>query len=518
MKFSKHTVFILVLLLITLNIIFRYPTTPHEIGWDSFEIHCMANSVSEFGLAKWWIHPASIFGFYPYSYASTVPFILSGISQCAGVDMEWVIWLFCVLIGIFSAFTAYLMAGAIKDDDIFKYLVAFAYSTSTGILYFTTWTVSTRGLFIVLLPLFIYLLLKCRISIFKYGTLTSILFVALLTTHHLFYFIAPVVIAYLVVTIFYKLKNHIKFDKIPKKFVYFTLPICFLGMFVIPFFTRGLIKTGSRYGWLLETQLPEYARMIGLLGIFIVGGLSYLMFKHNKSFEEWFLVIALLGLTPLLYVGKYTKWVFLSFAFLLIGVALTNIAKIKIRTEKKKYSTFIVIILLLLSISFTGYYQYLHFLNNPNPNKRYMEEGTYIGALWIKDNINKDKNIFSESYISLRVFSTSEVPTFTGSGVPDMAYGFVNPNKLEITQIHSPLSVNFYLHEPYRPNISTSWRDWKIRTSAIDDPWARRLIPEYNLSYYVDNEDISNALSRSLQQAKNDVYYDNGKIHIWQLN
>ena len=147
-----------------------------------------------------------------------------------------------------------------------------------------------------------------------------------------------------------------------------------------------------------------------------------------------------------------------------------------------------------------------------------MEERTYVGALWINDNINKDKNIFSESYISLRVFSTSEVPTFTGSGVPDLAYGFVDPNKLEIKQIHSPLSIDFYLHEPYKPSISTSWEVWAIRTSAIDDPWARRLIPKHNLSYYVDNKNFDNALSLSLQQAKKDVYYDNGKIHIWQLN
>ena len=125
---------------------------PHEIGMDSFDIHSIANSVSTFGYAKWWIDPAAIAGFYPFSYASLVPFVLSGISQCTGINMERTIWLFSAFIGLFSAFTAYLMAGAIRDDDIFKYLVAFAYSTSAGILYFTTWTVSTRGMFEIAQP------------------------------------------------------------------------------------------------------------------------------------------------------------------------------------------------------------------------------------------------------------------------------------------------------------------------------------------------------------------------------
>ena len=518
MKFSKHTTYALVALLIVLNIIFRYPTTPHEIGWDSFSIHLLANSISEFGYAKWWIHPASIGGFYPYSYASTVPFLLSGISQCTGIGMQWTIWLFCVLIGIFSASTAYLMAGAIKDDDVFKYVVALVYSTSTGILYFTTWTVSTRGLFIVLLPLFIYLLLKCRISIAKYNTLTLILFVVLLITHHLFYFIIPVVVSYLIVIIFYKLKMHVRFAKIPKNFVYFVLPACFLGMFAIPFFIHSFIGVELGYVW-QEIQFIEYARIIGFPVIFIIGGFSYLLLKPVKSFEEWFLLIVLLGLTPMLHIEIYTKWFFLAFACLLIGVALTNIVKTTIKKKKGVTST-IVVILLLSSISFAGYYQFVHFLNDPSPYTRHMEERTYVGALWIKDNIDKDKNMIVQHYISHRVFSTSEVPTLTGIGAADLAYGFVDPNKLEITQIHSPLSAAFYLHDPYKlvNQSSTAWYDRAIASGDINDyrSWAYRSTHKFNLSYCVENKDLQTTFTRSVQRTKNNLY-DNGKIRVWHL-
>ena len=179
MNFSKRNKYVLIGLLIILNIIIRIPSVSHEIGIDSFTIHVLANSVSAFGEAKWWVHPLSIGGFYPCSYASAVPFILSGIAQCTDIDMEKVIWIFCLIIGLLSAAIAYIMAGQIKNDDSFKFLISFSYSLSPALLVFT-WDASTRGLFIVLFPLFVYLLLKIRTCILKCSMLGFILFILLI--------------------------------------------------------------------------------------------------------------------------------------------------------------------------------------------------------------------------------------------------------------------------------------------------------------------------------------------------
>jgi len=76
MKISKKTSYGLIAFLVLLNVALRYPTTSHEVGVDSFVIHGLANSISENGYAKWVVHPLSIFGFYPYSYPSGVPYLL----------------------------------------------------------------------------------------------------------------------------------------------------------------------------------------------------------------------------------------------------------------------------------------------------------------------------------------------------------------------------------------------------------------------------------------------------------
>jgi len=161
MKFSKNIKYLFIIMLILLNIVIRIPSIPHESGCDSFIVHIEANSISEYGYAKWWVNPLSIFGLYPYSECSAVPFALSCINQCTGLDMEFVIWMFSLIMGLISAFGAYILASLIiKDNDIFKFLVAFSYSLAPGILKFTTWNLSMRGPFMALLPLFLYLLLN----------------------------------------------------------------------------------------------------------------------------------------------------------------------------------------------------------------------------------------------------------------------------------------------------------------------------------------------------------------------
>ena len=504
-----------IILLIMVNLILRYPLTPHEIGWDSFAIHSIANSVSTLGYAKWWLEPTSIFGFYPYSYASAVPFLLSAISQNIAVDMEWAIWLFCLLMGIYCVFTAYIMGGAIKNDNTFKILMAIIYSTSNGVLYFTTWTLSTRGMFIVLLPLFIYLLMKSRNST-KHIALMLFFAILLAATHHLVYFLIIPLISYTIVAFIFKFKEHIHVPINYNKFFPFIIFLFFVVIFCIPFFTRAFIEIGSRYVW-LQVQFLDYAKNIGFLSIFMLGGFVYLLFKGNKNFNDWFLLVTLLGITPLLYVGKYTKWFFLPFGFILIGIGLINIIQVIMR-NKKFLITSIIIFSLIISISLVSYFQFLHYLNDKDINSRHMEEKTYIGALWVKDNV--EKPLFAnEITTSERVLSVVKMPVLTGSDFNDLAYGLVNPDDLNITHSHSSSSIIYYFQEPYiELNPSSSWYLRSIYRTDINErnSYAQRAIEKFSLSYFVQNTYFYNVFTNSIGQKENKIY-DNGKIYIWEL-
>ena len=514
MEITKRVIYVLLALLVILNIILRLPLTPHEIGWDSFSIHALANSISAFGEARWWVHPASIGGFYPYSTASAVPFLLSGISQCTGIDMEWTIWLFCVLIGVFSAFTAYLMAGAIWNNDLFKFFVAFGFSISEGVLYFTTWTVSVRGLFVVLLPLFIYVLLKTRSSIVRYSALTFILVIVLTVTHHLVHFVIPIVASYFVVTIYDKLKGYVKFIKVPHIFVSIGLLLCFLVIFFMIFLNRSFFEGGSRY--ILDDMIMTYTRFIGFLIIFVIGGFCYLVFKHDKSFGEWFLLITLMSLVPMIGNEVYTKWVIISFAFLLVGLGLTNVAKMY--NQKRKSVVIAIVIILLLSVCMTGYYQAWHYYVGKDPHaywSRFPSEATYEGARWAKGNIGGNM-IGHGGFIFGRLFALSGVPTFIGSRACDLAYGFVNITSLNITRI--PLSMEWFEGEPYIITTKTPGTEWYIsyiRAVDVNSRWARNFFSKHRISHIIENKDAYGGKFIQSVHRDKDCVYDNGKIGFW---
>ena len=113
MRFSLRTNFLLLCLLVILNVILRFQAEPREMGIDSFIVHMLINSLTEYGYGRWILHPLSLAGLYPYSFSSSVPFLLSGIQQIASIDITNVIFLYCIILGFLSIFTGYLMAGAI---------------------------------------------------------------------------------------------------------------------------------------------------------------------------------------------------------------------------------------------------------------------------------------------------------------------------------------------------------------------------------------------------------------------
>lgn len=500
-----NSTYIFMILLIIYNLILRYPITPHEIGYDSFEIHTIANTVSTFGYAKWWLHPSSVVGLYPYSYASAVPFILSGMSQLLNIDMETTIFVFSVLIGIFSAYPIYILAGLIKNDETFKALAAFTYSTSAGMLYFTTWTVSTRGLFIVLVPLLAYTILK-RQSI-KYWVLTIAIATLLFATHHLIYYSIIIISSFLLVKVLCKLKL-IEESKNTSKIIYYATPACLIILIMLPFFSRTFMETGSRYEWIIA-QTMEYVRMVGPLLLLAISGFLYIILKRNKNFGEWFLLTSVIGVSPLLYVGKYTKWFMLFLIFLLVSISLKN----TIDMEKGVYKNVKVfmIIILLTSTVFTCYFQFLDSPVVTAGYSRYMTEKTYSGARWIGDYIGPNERIFVGGDISARVCSISKTPTLLG-GPTDLIYGFINASNLEVVQ-NSSITSLYKLNNTSSP----SWVIWAISTTEIDKPnsWAQRLTKQYNISYAVENKDRKGTFERSLKMHK--LIYDNGEIGVWYL-
>lgn len=509
-RFSTRTKILLLILLVALVLILHYPMSFNEIGFDSVAIHVLANSVSEFGYAKWWLHPLSVFGMYPYGgIAGAVIFLLSGTSQLTGLASDVNIFWSSLILGIFSIFTAYLMAGEIFDNDTYKFLVALGYSTSQGILFYTTWTAGSRALFIVVLPLFIYLLLKSNKSI-KYGLLAAISFLFLLSTHKMIYFTLPLIFTILMMPLILKLISRLTSEKksgISNLFFIFA----FMVTFSIPFITRIFMETTSRYQSLI-LLFTTYVRYNGIAVLFLISGYLYIIMNKSKNRGNHFLIISLIFIAPLLYMTNYMKWFILPYIYSFAGIGFWNVFK---NGKTLKIGPLIIIGLVI----FSGYYQYMHFYNEPSQweQYRYFDKSEYKTGMWVKEHIPSDYVTVGNSISSTRIFAVSNVSTLLGESAA-LVYNFLDKNKLSITRI--PLTdMSAYLDSPYvstlRPKI-----EWYSETIfyyyPLGDYHTVEAINQFNLSYMIENRIFGSKFTFSLPD-KSECYYDNGQIRIWDL-
>jgi len=497
--FSKRTWILLWICLILLNVIMRIPLTPHEIGYDSFLIHFVADSISTYGHAKWWIHPLSIVGLYPFSMASALPFYLSGISQVLPLAMEQAMWVAMTAIGIYSSFTAYLMAGAIKDDKIFKFITALVYSTSTGILILTTWSASGRGLLLVFLPLFIYFLIKSRFSKLKYILFTVVLFIFLLATHNLFYFLIPIFLSFVIALIISNIQI-----KLSNYYVGIVLSI----LFIVLYMQLSVEKVA------MDTLIYSYARYIGVLGIFVIGGFIFILFKKNKTFEESFIILILLFFVPLLSILVYSKFFILPFAALLISYGIANLVRI---SQNRKGALFVMVIFIILSIGIAEFYQFgrTNIEDENQYSQFWAEESTVNAGLWIKSYTNK--LVYADSaLLSLRILAYSGATMLSNSNVV-----YPIQDNLEDFNLskRSPFSTLFYSEGPYHVDNQSGFNQWvwyKLRDEGLEGRWGW-LAKAFDINYFIKNEKIVSAFSSSSEIQDNDKVFDNGDISIWNF-
>lgn len=497
--FSKRMWILLWICLIILNVIMRIPVTPHEIGHDSFFIHFIADSLSTYGHANWVIHPLSLVGLYPFGIASALPFYFSGISQSMSLVMEYSIWLGLLLLGIFSAFTSYLMAGVIKNDKIFKFMTALVYSTSPGILTYTTWNASGRGLFLVLLPLFIYFLIKSRFSRTKYTLLTIVLLILLLATHNLFYLTFLIIMAALVAQLIRNIQI-----KSSNLFGGIILIIIFIGVFF----------ELSMKAYTIKSIIFSFARYIGIMGFFAVGGFISLLFKKNKNFEEIFLILLLLFFTPTLSYLLYSKYFMLPFEALVISYGIFNLIKI---SKNKKIALNIIMLFVVFSIGFAQLYQF----DDTNPetgNSPYTfsaEESIVNAAHWTKSYTNKII-LTGEYTVSRRLLAYSDVTAFTEDNSVSLIQG--NLGDFNVST-RSPTSVLFYSEGPFHAENITGMNSFfwlKLRDAGYDSQWMNSYLKRFDIKYYFKDERINSRFS-ILVNGSTDKLFDNGKFSVWDL-
>lgn len=509
-EISKCKKIILFALLIVLNLVLRIPSIPHEKGADSFFIHSLANSITSFGHANWWLHWLSAFGYYPYSYASAIPFSLSGISQLTGIELEYTILIFCIMIGTFSIFSAYLLAGVIYDDFLFKYLMALLYSTSPSIMFFSTWEISSRGPFNVFLPIYLYILMK-NIQNIKRLFLLSITGIFLFSVHHLGIILVPVTSLFIAI----KLLSKIKIIKIRPVHLNYMFIIGVGIAFLFPFLNPSTADiTGSRYEWILMS-MKIFFRYIGPMIIFAFSGLVYLAFRNDKKINIWYILCLTCFFMPFIYNQTYGVHMFQLFIVTILAVGFRNIFNLENKRLSKLNSMFIIAVL-LSSIMFSAYYNHTR-TGDINIAAWYMDDKTKLTGKWISENINKENRVLfaTEGYYRVRALALQKNGSSIFAGDTEgLAYGFVDRNKIKNGSEKVPITDSYFYSEgAYRmtekiDNFSSI--AWYLENKNI-----AKIKEVYDLEYIVKS--ISFYGPDGFEGSENEKIYSDGVLEIYDL-
>src|SRR2546422_4061135 len=300
MRLGKRTVYALLLAIVCINILARLPRTSHETGIDSYFVHSLATSVSTEGRIPWVVNALGYFGWYPLSYPSAVQLLISAVAQTSTVGEEGAILQLSIVYGILGVLAAFLMARTFRQDDGFALMVAMFFSLAPRFLSFTMWSASSRNLFMVLIPIFIWVLVRTyRTPTFPNLLLLVSLLIVMIATHRLTILLAVVVLAFIVAYVFI-LMNRVVRMRFPRillspRFRRWIPWLALVAIFaiaglmltntnVLQQYAKGQICFGTTFVDEVCNLGASITRSVGISIAFIFLGVFYVVRARNKGF------------------------------------------------------------------------------------------------------------------------------------------------------------------------------------------------------------------------------------------
>lgn len=502
MKLPKRVVLSALASLVLLSLILRYPQTTHETGVDSFFIHNLSTIIVKDGQAEWILSPLSVFGWYPLSYPSAGPFFIAALSDTGGLSVELGILILSLLFGALGVPMAFAMAREFKDDDVFCLAVAFTYAFAPRYLAFTLWSGSMRSLFMVLLPLFVWIVLRTyREQKPRNFALVLLMFLLLAAIHRLAILMAIVIVAFVAAMLLQVLLTtlSVRFPRVILAAPYRRLsPYLALGAFagtagamilgtnVLDEYSTGELFSGTTTQAELLNFGVSLARSVGLSLVFAVVGIVVMVRLRNKSPREPFLLIAFLGLTPTLFLRVYTGFYILPFIAIFAGLAVLGFMRIR----RPRVRTAVVAAFFVANLAFsTGILDY------EVGHATILPMTTYSTGLYVRGFPEGSNVVANDGLVGIRVASISgcQYLPVGGAGTtfqsPELlAYHYFRPSEVLSKVVWVPLQdLTLDSDSPWVVTSIQAESDW---VTIMETPFDARgaTMHRYDPTYFLENK------------------------------
>ncbi|MCK5291981.1 MAG: hypothetical protein KAR39_08210 [Thermoplasmata archaeon] len=537
MKFPRYTNYMLILFLVLLSVILRFPSTSHSVGVDAFVMQGLANQIVSDGHAAWIIHPLSYVGLFPLSYPSGGIFLPASLDVLSGYASEISILALSMLMGIIGVLGAYILAREFKNDDLFAFIAAFIFCLAPKFILNTTWETPTRGGFMAFTPIFLFMLLRAhRVPTRKNFAIAVLILFILATFHRLAILMLVVILAYIFTSMFLIVAKIAKL-KMPTLFLKpgtrnRMRKLSFVGLFAL-----GLVLLlGSgvldvyEYGRLMQSDsMPVKAlnlgvsltRSSGVLTPFLLLGTFAFVSQRNKALKEFLIIFIALAIIPTLYLRRYTGFYMPIFIAILAGMGVCYFIRMQ---RRKKLAVLVAFSALAGSIALTGM---LLEYESQSVDSMTMEEydvGLYA-RFYLEGTILANNGLPSS-----RISAISGLPSLPlgGATVPiqsadQLAYGFVDAEEVVVNQVpldHLTINSDSPFEAPDVPNaelhlwVLHTWRP----TNPLYGPFPDQLIIEYDIHYALEDKRFSDHFlaegkAYSSHYLESQVHYQRYKVY-----
>jgi len=281
-------------LLVILAIIIPITYYPRIYGTDAFQVIWMANALRDGALFSdntWLIHPASYFGYYPFSHrAIGVPMFLAFLITLLNFfsfgtfGLTEAILNFNIILILIIYKSSRNLGNRLFKEEWSRFVFVAAMLLSPNIISDTTMTVSTRIIITIVMIILLNLNLKI-ISTDNYNKFKTTIFLVLLllvgALAHRLWTITIITIIFMIFTLFIR-----KYKRLQRLTVFLILPISIIAFFIgLEFFYIDLAKIWSPFfdnSTLIGVSINlsiNYALQVGLILLFFLVGVIITLYK-----------------------------------------------------------------------------------------------------------------------------------------------------------------------------------------------------------------------------------------------
>jgi hypothetical protein len=316
-KFSRKTILLLLLTLVLIAVVVRYPLVQHErYQTDSYFVHYLAKSIGDDGFAKWTFHPLSYFGYYPVSYPFGMPVILAELSALTGLSIELSILVADMMFAGLFVLIVFCLSREFLERPEYILLAAFFASVGPRFVDTTYWNGSARGPAVVLMTLLVLLALRASTTRQnRLYVLAGLVCFACVSIHHMAVLILLYVFGFVLAVIGLWYVRMMKGTKIRRLAIASFVVACTLvALSVLSYFgmlaasisrafgDRGFFSTESALLSTLLNMGVSYTHQIGFVLLLSIAGLFIVLTRPI------FTVRALFPTSILLLLSRFLDW------------------------------------------------------------------------------------------------------------------------------------------------------------------------------------------------------------------